>query len=40
MEKTTKFEIKDLDLYYGSFQALKKINLDIREREITAFIGP
>lgn len=40
MEKTTKFEIKDLDLYYGNFQALKKINLDIREREITAFIGP
>lgn len=40
MEKTTKFEIKNLDLYYGSFQALKKINLDIREREITAFIGP
>ena len=40
MEKTTKFELKDLDLYYGSFQALKKIHLDIREREITAFIGP
>ena len=35
-----KLSIKDLDLYYGDFQALKKINLDIRENEITAFIGP
>ena len=35
-----KFEIRDLDLYYGSFQALKKIQLDISEKEITAFIGP
>ncbi len=35
-----KFEIKDLDLYYGAFQALKKINMAVREREITAFIGP
>ncbi|WP_396327468.1 phosphate ABC transporter ATP-binding protein PstB [Hydrogenoanaerobacterium sp.] len=31
---------KDLDLYYGSFQALKKINLEIPEQQITAFIGP
>ncbi len=35
-----KLSIKDLDLYYGDFHALKKINLDIRENEITAFIGP
>ena len=35
-----KLSIKDLDLYYGDFQALKNINLDIRENEITAFIGP
>ena len=35
-----KFEIRDLDLYYGSFQALKKIQLDISDKEITAFIGP
>lgn len=35
-----KMEIRDLDLYYGNFQALKKCNLDIRENEITAFIGP
>ena len=35
-----KFEIKDLDLYYGDFQALRKISMDIPENEITAFIGP
>lgn len=36
----TKFLVKDLDLYYGQFQALKKINLDIKTNEITALIGP
>ncbi len=35
-----KIAIKDLNLYYGSFHALKGINLDIAEKEITAFIGP
>ena len=35
-----KITIKDLDLYYGDFQALKKINLDIEANKITAFIGP
>ena len=35
-----KLEIKNLDLYYGQFQALKNINLNIKEKEITAFIGP
>ncbi len=30
----------DLDLYYGDFQALKKINMDIPKTQITAFIGP
>jgi len=35
-----KFRIKDLDLYYGDFQALKKVNMDIPSGEITAFIGP
>jgi phosphate transport system ATP-binding protein len=32
--------IRDLDFYYGKFQALKNINLDIAERRVTAFIGP
>lgn len=35
-----KFEIENLDLYYGDFQALKNINLKIQANEITAFIGP
>ena len=33
-----KFQIKDLNLYYGDFHALKNINMNIREKEITAFI--
>ena len=37
MEKD-KFTIKDL--FYGDFQALKKISMHIPEKEITAFIGP
>ena len=32
--------VKGLDFYYGSFQGLKQINLDIFERKVTAFIGP
>ena len=36
----TKMSVKDLDLYYGDFQALHNINLDIKEREILSFIGP
>ena len=39
MEKD-KFTIKDLDLFYGDFQALKKISMHIPEKKITAFIGP
>ena len=35
-----KITIKDLDLFYGDFQALKKISMHIPEKEITAFIGP
>ena len=35
-----KFEIKDLNLYYGDYHALKNINMDLAENEITAFIGP
>lgn len=35
-----KFDIKNLDLFYGDFQALKNINLPIENNKITAFIGP
>lgn len=35
-----KISIHDVNLHYGSFQALKNIQLDIPEHQITAFIGP
>ena len=36
----TKISVKDLNLYYGENHALKDVNMDIREKTITAFIGP
>lgn len=36
----SKISVKDLDLYYGDFKALKNINIEINPNEITAFIGP
>ncbi|MCP1101947.1 phosphate transport system ATP-binding protein [Aequitasia blattaphilus] len=35
-----KIEVKDMNLYYGDFHALKDINIGIEEKKITAFIGP
>ena len=35
-----KFEIRHLDLFYSTFHALKDINLNLEEGEITALIGP
>ena len=35
-----KITIKNVDLFYQDFQALKNINLSIEEKKITAFIGP
>jgi phosphate transport system ATP-binding protein len=35
-----KIAVRDLSFYYGKFQALKSINLDIPEQCVTAFIGP
>ena len=35
-----KYKIENLELFYGDFKALKNINLNIQEKEITAFIGP
>ena len=40
MEKPNKFSIKDVNLWYNDFQALKNINMDIEANMITAFIGP
>ena len=36
----TCFSIKNLNLYYGEKQALKNINMEILENNVTAFIGP
>ena len=33
-------EVRDLDFFYGRFQALKDISLDIERHKITALIGP
>mgnify|MGYP003342328429 FL=1 len=33
-------EVRNLNFFYGKFQALKNINIDIAEKKITAFIGP
>src|SRR4030067_1558521 len=35
-----KAEVKNLNFYYGSVQALKEINLPIERRKVTALIGP
>ncbi|SHK79423.1 phosphate ABC transporter ATP-binding protein, PhoT family (TC 3.A.1.7.1) [Anaerocolumna jejuensis DSM 15929] len=40
MNDKVKFTVRDLDLYYGNFQALKNINMNIEQGKITAFIGP
>ena len=36
----SKIIVRDLDLYYGDFHALKNMNIELPEKEITAFIGP
>src|SRR6266436_3623413 len=40
MAAPTKIAVRHLDFFYGQFQALKDINLEISERRVTAFIGP
>ncbi len=35
-----KLSIHELNFYYGRFHALRDINMDIAERQVTAFIGP
>lgn len=35
-----KFTIKNMNLYYGDFHALKNVELNMQEKRITAFIGP
>ncbi len=40
MSEPIKFSIQDVNLYYGDFQALHHISLDVPKNSITAFIGP
>ena len=40
MENNTKISVENLNLYYGTHQALKNINMNIEKGKITAFIGP
>jgi len=35
-----KLEVKDLNFYYGKYQAIHNVNMSIRENKVTAFIGP
>jgi len=37
---TNAIEVKNLNFFYGKFQGLKNISLNIAERKVTAFIGP
>ena len=38
--ETTKIHVTNMNLHYGDFHALKKINIDIPENQICAMIGP
>ena len=40
VQSTAKIAIRNLDFFYGRFQGLKDINLEIGEGRVTAFIGP
>ncbi len=39
-DHSIKMKAEGLDFFYGTFQALKKVNLEIKERQITSLIGP
>ena len=39
-QNATKISVRHLDFFYGKFQGLKDINLEVAERRVTAFIGP
>ncbi len=40
LNRKNKLKVKNLDLFYGDNQALKNINIDIKENKVTALIGP
>jgi phosphate transport system ATP-binding protein len=37
---TAKLSVRNLDFYYNDFRALKSVNIDFRDRHVTALIGP
>lgn len=39
-DEPTKLKIRNLNFYYGDFQAIHNVNMDIKENRVTAFIGP
>lgn len=39
-EEQIEIHVHDLDLYYGKFQALKGVNINIEKNKVTALIGP
>jgi len=39
-KQTNAIEVRNLNFYYGGFQGLRSVSLDIAERKVTAFIGP
>jgi phosphate transport system ATP-binding protein len=40
LSSPAKLTVRDLNFYYGQFQALKNVSLDIPDKRVTAFIGP
>lgn len=40
MDDNVEISVKDLNLWFGKFQALKNISIDIPKNEVTALIGP
>jgi phosphate transport system ATP-binding protein len=39
-DRTIVFDVSDLEVHYGTFRAVRDINLVVRQNEVTAFIGP
>jgi len=39
-QQANAIEVRNLDFYYGNFQGLNGVTMDIAERQVTAFIGP
>jgi phosphate transport system ATP-binding protein len=39
-DRTSLFEVRDLNVHYGSFRAVRDVNMTVCKNEVTAFIGP